>query len=122
MPKADRDFHPDDPSRSIWEKLLRKDIGKGRPQSAEERQKKSKASKGYYEENPHHGQPTESHVTKLGALAACTICGGPIYSKKYAKIGVGPTCLRKGVELGHITIEDGKYVLRKRNRNRRRRH
>lgn len=117
---AEREFHPDDPTAYIWKKLLPSDTShhsRG-PMSAEERLRRSKANKAFWEDVPSITPPKGGPKGDLPVYGQCTECGNDIHDQRLAEIGMGPTCLRKAVETGRVVVENGEYVLRKKRRKR----
>lgn len=90
-----------DPTKHIWDKLLQKPSS--RKWTAEERAEAAR-----------RGRAQWAARQEQGSLGECLVCGGPLFTEKSARDGVGPDCLKHGLETGTIKIEKGKYVLRRR--------
>lgn len=114
MAEPEEDFHPDDPTADTWRKLLAKSArpNSHHAQSAEARLKKSRANKEYFEKNPGDAQGYQLPKAETRpVLGTCALCDTDFRQKSLVSVGLCQTCLRKALESGSIEVRDGKYVI-----------
>jgi hypothetical protein len=110
------DIPDEDPTKEMWEGLLRKYPGKNtrKPVTLEQRARASEKTLAYLAEHGHPKSKTKNkRQRKRIAIGKCQICQGPLYNPDHAELGVGPDCLKIGLAAGDIVIKDGKYVIKR---------